>query len=389
MSTAEPIRDDEGADIAGPRNADRERQNPFTGHWPASDHGTRPNLKRSFADSHIRIEEGGWARETTVREVPISKSTAGVNMRLKAGAFRELHWHKEAEWSYMPKGTGIAAVDEMGRTFAEDVCEGDLWYFPPGILHSIQGSDSEIDGCEFLLGFGDGNFSEDSTFLLTDWLAHTPRDVLAKIFRRSEAKLKKLPSKELCIFPAPLPDALSEDRMNGAGPVPNTFSHRLLRQETEPDARRNVRIVDTSSFAASRTIAVALVELEPGGLRELHWHPNVDEWQYYINGEGRMTVFGSESKTYVRLPRRRRRLCPVRHGPLHREHGIRTAAFFGDVPKRALCRPLAQPVARADAARFGRCPSEDRPRGRFRSVDGKGARAAEMTSLRKDMEWTI
>jgi oxalate decarboxylase len=57
-----------------------------------------------------------------------------------------------------------------------------------------------------------------------------------------------------------------------------------------------VRIVDSTIFAASKTIAAALVELEPGALRELHWHPNTDEWQYYIEGEGRMTVFGPESK---------------------------------------------------------------------------------------------
>jgi oxalate decarboxylase len=299
MSAAEPVRDGEGADIVGPRNPDREQQNPFTVRPPASDHGTMPNLKWSFADSHIRIEEGGWTREATVRELPISKAMAGVNMRLKAGVVRELHWHKEAEWSYLLKGQArITAVDEAGRSFADEVCDGDLWYFPPGIPHSIQGLDSEVDGCEFLLVFDDGNFTEDSTFLLTDWLAHTPRDVLAKNFRTSEAKLEKLPSKELYIFPAPKPGPLSDDLKTGTAPVPNSFSHRLLRQEPNRMAGGTVRIVDSSNFAASKTIASALLELEPGGLRELHWHPNADEWQYYIEGEGegRMTVFGSESK---------------------------------------------------------------------------------------------
>ena len=57
-----------------------------------------------------------------------------------------------------------------------------------------------------------------------------------------------------------------------------------------------VRITDAGNFPASKTIAAALVELEPGALRELHWHPNGDEWQYYLDGTGRMTVFGSESK---------------------------------------------------------------------------------------------
>jgi oxalate decarboxylase len=51
----------------------------------------------------MRLEEGGWARETTVREVPASKELAGVNMRLGPGVYRELHWHNESEWAYIIK----------------------------------------------------------------------------------------------------------------------------------------------------------------------------------------------------------------------------------------------------------------------------------------------
>src|SRR5262249_35992529 len=57
-----------------------------------------------------------------------------------------------------------------------------------------------------------------------------------------------------------------------------------------------VRIVDSSNFPAASTIAAALVEVDPGCLRELHWHPNTDEWQYYLSGKGRMTVFASGGK---------------------------------------------------------------------------------------------
>jgi oxalate decarboxylase len=43
---------------------------------------------------------------------------------------------------------------------------------------------------------------------------------------------------------------------------------------------------NSSLFRISKTIAAAaLVEIEPGGMRELHWHPNSDEWQFYISGE--------------------------------------------------------------------------------------------------------
>ncbi|MCJ2061107.1 oxalate decarboxylase family bicupin [Methylobacterium sp. J-048] len=293
-----PQRGSKGADILGPTNDPRAAEEPFTQAPPATDHGTMPNLKWSFSDSHMRLEEGGWARQTTVRELPISKAMAGVNMRLKAGVVREMHWHKEAEWSYMIKGKArITAVDQDGRTFADDVGEGDLWYFPGGIPHSIQGLAADgIDGCEFLLVFDDGGFSEDSTFLLTDWLAHTPKDILAKNLGVPESALGKIPEKELYIFPGPKPGPLSADLMGGAGQIPKTFSHRMLAQEPIRTKSGRVRITDSTVFPASATIAAALVEVEPGGMRELHWHPNGDEWQYYLSGKGRMTVFGSESK---------------------------------------------------------------------------------------------
>lgn len=119
-------------------------------------------------------------------------------MRLDAGGIRELHWHLPAEWAYMLYGKArITAVDGNNRKFAADVKEGDLWFFPSGIPHSIQGP--EPDGCEFLLAFDDGAFSEDSTFLITDWLAHTPKDVLTTNFGQPAASFDPIPEKELYI----------------------------------------------------------------------------------------------------------------------------------------------------------------------------------------------
>ena len=95
-----------------------------------------------------------------------------------------MHWHKEGEWAYMLKGRArITVVDQNLRTFQDDVGEGEGWYFPAGIPHSIQGL--EEDGCEFLLVFDSGDFDENQTFLLTDWLCRTPKDVLAKEFQRA------------------------------------------------------------------------------------------------------------------------------------------------------------------------------------------------------------
>ena len=46
-----------------------------------------------------------------------------------------------------------------------------------------------------------------------------------------------------------------------------------------------------ATFSGTKDVAAALETIEPGGLREMHWHPNADEWQYWIKGEGRMIVF--------------------------------------------------------------------------------------------------
>jgi oxalate decarboxylase len=257
---------------------------------PETDHGSVPNLRFSFADAHRRVEAGGWAREVTVRELPIATTLAGVNMALEPGAIRELHWHKQAEWAYMLAGRArITAIDRHGRGFADDVSEGDLWFFPAGIPHSIQGL---AEGCEFLLVFDDGAFSENATFSVCDWLAHTPADVVAENFGLSVADVRSLPKGERYILPGAVPPREVEIERRS----PETFSFRLLERAPIRAPGGAVRIADASNFPVATTVAAALVDVAAGGLRELHWHPNADEWQYYVSGSARMTVFAAEGK---------------------------------------------------------------------------------------------
>jgi oxalate decarboxylase len=209
----------------------REGQNPDMLNPLATDSGTTPNLRFSFADAHVRQSSGGWTRQVTARELGVSKSIAGVNMRLNVGGVRELHWHKQAEWAYMLYGTArITAIDAQGRNFVDDVGVGDLWYFPGGIPHSIQGLGP--DGCEFLLVFDDGDFDEDDTFLLSDWFKHVPPEVLGKNFDAPATLFGHTTDpRDLYIFKAPVPGPLGPDKLMGGQPVPQSFSHRMLAQE--------------------------------------------------------------------------------------------------------------------------------------------------------------
>jgi oxalate decarboxylase len=295
----EPIVGDRGATILGPRNVPIERENPDILIAPETDAGTVVNLKWPFALSHNRVLSGGFARETTIRELPVSTEIAGVDMRLKPGGIRELHWHKEAEWAYVIAGScRISILDEEGRLFIDDVSVGDLWYFPSGLPHSIQ---ALADGVEFLLAFDSGDFSENETFLITDWFNHTPREVLAKNFGVPESAFDALPTDiahTRYMFAGKVPPAMADDAPPyPAVQPPLSYTWHMHAQEPIKTPGGQVRITDSRSFAVSKTIAAALVEVEPGAMRELHWHPNADEWQYYLTGQGRMTVFASGGKS--------------------------------------------------------------------------------------------
>lgn len=284
----------ESASDPGPKNPIASMQAPSSELAPSTDRGDVPNFWFPFSRAHKRLEEGGWARQVTVRDLPISTEIAGVNMRLIAGGIRELHWHQEAEWAIMLYGHArITSIDAEGRSFVKDVKEGDLWYFPSGFPHSIQGLGP--DGCEFLLIFDNGNFSEDGTFLLTDWMAHTPVEVLEKNFGLPKSAFANIPQNERYIFPGTVSKTVEADKINAMGPkgvVPQPFSYSLYDQTPNVVTKAGeARIVDSHNFPISNNIAAALVKVHQGGLRELHWHPNADEWLYFIHGKARLTLF--------------------------------------------------------------------------------------------------
>ena len=54
--------------------------------------------------------------------------------------------------------------------------------------------------------------------------------------------------------------------------------------------------VGADRFPISQTMTGVVLDLEPGGLRELHWHPNADEWQYVIDGQFSVSLFGSHGR---------------------------------------------------------------------------------------------
>jgi oxalate decarboxylase len=288
---------DHSASNPGPENKPLLDENPNSNLPPPTDHGHIEPIWYSFDLTTKRVEEGGWTNEVTQKVLPPSKDLAGVRMRLTAGSFRELHWHTADEWAIMLYGNArVTCFNPDGTMFVGDVGKGDLWYFPAGFPHSIQGL--EPDGCEFILVFDQGSFSEDNTFLLSDWVRRTPPSVLSKNFGLPASALKNLPTKSLYIFAADLPASLAQDKGAIGGhrvesPCQYTFKMSTMAPTLQTRGGE-ARVVDSRNFLASKNIAAALVTVKPGGMRELHWHPNASEWQYYLAGKARMTVFTSE-----------------------------------------------------------------------------------------------
>ncbi|KAI0701226.1 oxalate decarboxylase [Cytidiella melzeri] len=296
--TPEAIRGSLGANVIGPQNVPMDLQNADILAPPTTDSGTVGNAKWPFSLSHNRLQTGGWARQQNVAVLPMATEMAGVNMRLEAGSIRELHWHKTAEWAFVLQGSvQISVVNADGQNFLSTVNTSDVWYFPAGVPHSLQATADNPQGAEFLLVFDDGSFSEDSTFLLTDWLAHVPKEVIAKNFQSQISAFSKIPGQELYIFPGtpPADDAVAPTSPQGTAPLPYSFAFSQV--PVTPLSGGSVRIVDSSTFKIATTIAAAEVVVQPGGIREMHWHPTQDEWSYFIEGTGRVTLFAASSSS--------------------------------------------------------------------------------------------
>ena len=285
----------------GPKNPALQGLNPDSYLPPTTDRGVIPPIWNSFDLVHRRIQDGGWTSQVTTKEFPSSTDIAGVTMRLTSGSYRELHWHSANEWAYMLYGNARVTVFEPnGKMFIGDVSEGDLWFFPTAHPHSIQGLGP--DGCEFLLAFDQGDFSEYNTFLLSGTVAHMPSKVLSQNFNIPEPELSVLPESGLYIFPGTVPGPVEDDRKAvGGDAVASKLDYTFKMKSMKPlveTAGGSVRVVDSKNFLVSKTVAGSLFSVKPGALREIHWHPT-QEWQYYIKGGGRMTVFDSAGEAHT------------------------------------------------------------------------------------------
>lgn len=240
---------------------------------------------------------GGSAKQHTIDNFPVAQSIAAVSMHLEPGALRELHWHAiAAEWAYIISGRcRVTVYSPDGQCEISDFGPGDIWYFPRGHAHSIQGLPP--DDCHFILVFDNGHFSEFGTSSITDWIAHTPPDILAQDIGPGANAIKKKVKGEAYIVQGPIPPVHPIPRNPNIEPSQLSHKYRLGAAPLIKFAGGTEQIVSSKEFPISSTLTGVILRLEPGSLRELHWHPNADEWQYYIKGQSEVGIFASNGRS--------------------------------------------------------------------------------------------
>ena len=273
-----------------------EKLNPDLYAPPGTDAGDVDNLKWPMGLSFNRpgIKHAGFARQQNVNELTAATEMAGVDMHLEPNAYRELHWHQANEWSYIFNGSvRVGAVDEAGQTTYDDLNAGDVWFFPAGKPHTIQALEK---GAEFLLVFDSGSFSEENTFLASELFLRTPKSVLAKNLKTDVSSFDNIPQDQLYIFPGtPPPAKLSAQNITGpAGSIStNPYTYHFSQQEPYVVDGGSVKILDPTTFPIAANFSVAYVTIQPGAMREIHWHTDSDEWNFFISGNARMSVFSA------------------------------------------------------------------------------------------------
>lgn len=310
----QPIRGSQGGTDPGPRmtgprfesrclahtvvgNMIYEKLNPDSYAPPGEDAGDFDNLHWPMGLSYNRpgLKEAGFARQQNVGQLPAATQMAGVDMKLSPYAYRELHWHQANEWAFIFNGSArVGAVNNDGQTTYDDLNAGDVWFFPAGLPHTIQALE---EGSEFLLVFDSGTFSEENTFLATELFLRTPKSVMAKNLRTDVSAFENMPQQQLYIFPGtPAPSNLSAQNITGPGgsiPDPVSYTYHFSQQEPYEVPGGSIKIIDPTTFPIAYNFSVALVTIQPGAMREIHWHPTSDEWDFFIAGNARMTVFSA------------------------------------------------------------------------------------------------
>uniref|UniRef100_A0A383W9E2 Cupin type-1 domain-containing protein n=1 Tax=Tetradesmus obliquus TaxID=3088 RepID=A0A383W9E2_TETOB len=256
--------------------------------------------KYTEAFSKVPWQEFPGGRFKASTNATLSASTiAGALFQLKPGGLRELHWHDVAEWAVVIDGACMGTATDESKLHPSDTWNftaGDLWYFPANVPHSIVGLGPS--GCTYITGYNAPDFNELTSFSASSWLATVPLATLAQALGISTAAAQRILDGNAGGKPSFIPQGSLRQMLAQAPSLPVQFPkliHRYpLLQNTHEVVNADgsyVNMADVTRFPVATDMSGAIVRIAPGGMRQLHWHLNFDEWQFVINGTLEVGVF--------------------------------------------------------------------------------------------------
>lgn len=255
----------------------------------------------SLDRSPVKATSGGWAREVTARQLPLSSNIAGAHLFMNPGGSREMHWHSTAgEWACVLDGQcQVVVLDPDGTVDVANLVPGDLWFFPKGHAHAILTLGTAP--CHAILTFADGLYSERGTFGLSDWLSRFDGATLARNFGMPATSFAGFPQGETYINQgAVIP--LDSPAVRAVKELPPAKSHRYQLMAAKPWRSfpgGTMHLASAREFPMSDSMTGLITRLKPGAMQELHWHPNANEWFYVAKGQVRATLFGADKRMAV------------------------------------------------------------------------------------------
>jgi len=129
-------------------------------------------------------------------------------------------------------------------------------------------------------------------------VAHTPPAIISQGLGLGSEWVAKLPNGEAYFAAGPVPDDAFVRAARQEKPILTTHWYPLgVQQPRRVPGGGAQRTVTVNEFPISTTLSASVLEIEPGAMRELHWHPHADEWQYYLEGAAEMAVYLGRGNT--------------------------------------------------------------------------------------------
>jgi oxalate decarboxylase len=242
---------------------------------------------------------GGTLREMTAEDYPPIPNMASAQIDLDVGGMRGMHWHDTAgEIGYVVRGAALLTViDASNNREIVALHEGDIYCVPVGFAHCLACLGSEP--CRVVAVYDDGRTVESNAINVTDWLKAEPANILTAILNVPGERLQQSAGKiPLISKHAPLLEVPAAPH-GFATTAAQSFRFPLAQMTPVTSSGGTFVQASRLDFPMSQTMVAALTVLFPGGIREPHWHPNADEWDYVLSGRAKITTFAGAGKSAV------------------------------------------------------------------------------------------